>query len=54
MLKEFRVYRWDPEEGGRPRMQSYFVDILKCGPMVRPLPLSYSPSLFFPVKSSLS
>ena len=33
-LKEFRVYRWDPEAGGNPRMDTYFVDPDDCGPMV--------------------
>ena len=32
--REFRVYRWDPETGGNPRMDTYFVDIGDCGPMV--------------------
>jgi succinate dehydrogenase / fumarate reductase iron-sulfur subunit len=31
---EFRVYRWDPEVGGNPRMDTYFVDTGDCGPMV--------------------
>src|SRR5919106_366018 len=33
-LKEFRVYRWDPEGEGNPRMDTYFVDAGDCGPMV--------------------
>jgi succinate dehydrogenase / fumarate reductase iron-sulfur subunit len=33
-LREFRVYRWDPEAGGNPRMDTYFVDTGDCGPMV--------------------
>jgi succinate dehydrogenase / fumarate reductase iron-sulfur subunit len=33
-LKEFRVYRWDPEAGGNPRTDTFFVDIDDCGPMV--------------------
>jgi succinate dehydrogenase / fumarate reductase iron-sulfur subunit len=33
-LKEFRVYRWDPEGAGNPRMDTYFVDAGDCGPMV--------------------
>ena len=32
--KTFNVYRWDPEEGGNPRMDSYKIDLSKCGPMV--------------------
>ena len=33
-LREFRIYRWDPEAGGNPRMDSYFVDLDDCAPMV--------------------
>jgi succinate dehydrogenase / fumarate reductase iron-sulfur subunit len=33
-LKELRVYRWDPEVGGNPSMDTFFVDIDDCGPMV--------------------
>jgi succinate dehydrogenase / fumarate reductase iron-sulfur subunit len=33
-LKELRVYRWDPEAGGNPRMDTFFVDADECGPMV--------------------
>jgi len=32
--KEFRIYRWDPDEGHNPRVDSYFVDLDNCGPMV--------------------
>jgi succinate dehydrogenase / fumarate reductase iron-sulfur subunit len=32
--REFRVYRWDPDEGGNPRMDSYTIDLDDCGPMV--------------------
>src|SRR5262249_32746319 len=33
-LTEFRIYRWNPDEGGNPRMDTYFVDRDDCGPMV--------------------
>jgi succinate dehydrogenase / fumarate reductase iron-sulfur subunit len=33
-LREFRVYRWDPEDGRKPRIDTYFVDTNDCGPMV--------------------
>jgi succinate dehydrogenase / fumarate reductase, iron-sulfur subunit len=33
-VKEFRIYRYDPEAGGNPRIDSYFVDLANCGPMV--------------------
>jgi len=32
--REFRVYRYDPEGGKNPRIDSYFVDVEDCGPMV--------------------
>ena len=25
-IREFRVYRWNPEDGANPRMDTYFVD----------------------------
>lgn len=28
--REFLVYRWDPESGGKPRYDSYKVDINRC------------------------
>jgi succinate dehydrogenase / fumarate reductase iron-sulfur subunit len=33
-LTEFRIYRWDPDEGGNPRIDVYQVDRDDCGPMV--------------------
>ena len=33
-LTEFRIYRWNPEEGGQPRIDTYFVDRADCGPMI--------------------
>lgn len=33
-LKTFKVYRYDPEAGGNPRWDTYYVDLAKCGPMV--------------------
>ena len=32
--KIFRVYRWDPEKNENPRIDSYEIDLDKCGPMV--------------------
>ncbi len=32
--REFRVYRWDPETGANPRVDTYHVDLDGCGPMV--------------------
>ena len=33
-LKEFRIYRHDPESGDNPRLDTYFVDLDECGPML--------------------
>lgn len=32
--KTFKVYRWDPDGGENPRLDSYEIDLDKCGPMV--------------------
>ena len=32
--RRFKVYRWSPDEGGNPRIDSYDVDMDSCGPMV--------------------
>jgi succinate dehydrogenase / fumarate reductase iron-sulfur subunit len=32
--REFRIYRWNPEDGGNPRMDTFHVDTDDCGPMV--------------------
>ena len=32
--KTFKVYRWDPDGGENPRIDSYTVDLEDCGPMV--------------------
>uniref|UniRef100_A0AAQ5BHC2 Succinate dehydrogenase [ubiquinone] iron-sulfur subunit, mitochondrial n=1 Tax=Homo sapiens TaxID=9606 RepID=A0AAQ5BHC2_HUMAN len=34
-IKKFAIYRWDPDKAGdKPHMQTYEVDLNKCGPMV--------------------
>ncbi|MHA6645726.1 succinate dehydrogenase iron-sulfur subunit [Mesorhizobium sp. A623] len=33
-LKRFRIYRWNPDDGKNPRIDTYEVDLAKCGPMV--------------------
>jgi succinate dehydrogenase / fumarate reductase, iron-sulfur subunit len=33
-VKEFRIYRWDPDTGANPRIDTYYVDRDDCGPMV--------------------
>ncbi len=32
--KAFRVYRWDPDNGENPRLDTYEIDLAECGPMV--------------------
>jgi len=32
--REFRIYRWNPDDDDPPRLDSYFVDADDCGPMV--------------------
>jgi succinate dehydrogenase / fumarate reductase iron-sulfur subunit len=32
--REFRIYRWNPDDGQNPRMDSYNIDLAACGPMV--------------------
>ena len=33
-VRVFRVYRYNPEDGGNPRIDDYHVDLDACGPMV--------------------
>jgi len=33
-LKNFQIYRWDPDSGENPRVDTYQVDVGDCGPMV--------------------
>ncbi|HTN98916.1 MAG TPA: succinate dehydrogenase iron-sulfur subunit [Nordella sp.] len=33
-LKEFRIYRWSPDDHQNPRLDTYQVDMKSCGPMV--------------------
>lgn len=34
-IKKFAIYRWNPDKAGdKPRMQTYEIDLNKCGPMV--------------------
>jgi len=32
--KEFRIYRWNPDDDANPRLDTYWVDTARCGPMV--------------------
>ncbi|XP_048335549.2 succinate dehydrogenase [ubiquinone] iron-sulfur subunit 3, mitochondrial [Ziziphus jujuba] len=35
VLKEFKIYRWNPNHpNNKPYLQSYFLDLSNCGPMV--------------------
>lgn len=33
-MQEFSIYRWSPDDGGKPRYQKYQVDTNACGPMM--------------------
>ena len=33
-VRNFQIYRWDPDEGGNPRIDNYEIDLDACGPMV--------------------
>jgi len=33
-VRTFRVYRWSPDDGENPRVDTYDVDMSTCGPMV--------------------
>jgi succinate dehydrogenase / fumarate reductase iron-sulfur subunit len=33
-VKEFRIYRWNPEDDQNPRVDTFYVDRDDCGPMV--------------------
>jgi len=33
-LREYRIYRWSPDDDENPRIDTYFVDLDECGPMV--------------------
>ncbi len=32
--KAFKIYRWDPDSGQNPRLDTYHVDLDDCGPMI--------------------
>ncbi|MGH6954149.1 MAG: succinate dehydrogenase iron-sulfur subunit [Alphaproteobacteria bacterium] len=34
LARLFQIYRWDPDQGGNPRLDGYEVDMDGCGPMV--------------------
>ncbi|XWS44914.1 hypothetical protein CRYUN_Cryun15aG0090900 [Craigia yunnanensis] len=37
LYKEFRIYRWSPDHptNNKPFLQSYYVDLSNCGPMIK-------------------
>ncbi len=49
--KTFRIYRYDPESGEKPRYDRYTIDLEKCGPMVLDalihIKAQYDPTLTF-------
>src|SRR5580704_16480375 len=32
--REYRIYRWNPDDGRNPRVDTYYVDTNDCGPMI--------------------
>jgi succinate dehydrogenase / fumarate reductase iron-sulfur subunit len=33
-VRDFKIYRWDPDSGQTPRLDTYGIDLDACGPMV--------------------
>ena len=33
-LRKFQIYRWNPDDGKNPSVDTYFVDMDNCGPMI--------------------
>ena len=33
-VRDFKIYRWDPDAGANPRLDTYRIDLDSCGPMV--------------------
>ena len=33
-VRKFQIYRWNPDDGQNPRVDTYFVDMDTCGPMI--------------------
>jgi succinate dehydrogenase / fumarate reductase, iron-sulfur subunit len=31
-VRKFQVYRWNPDDGQNPRVDTYFIDLDSCGP----------------------
>jgi succinate dehydrogenase / fumarate reductase iron-sulfur subunit len=32
--RNFKIYRWNPDDGNNPRLDTYEIDLAECGPMV--------------------
>lgn len=32
--RQFKIYRWHPDDGENPRLDTYWVDLAHCGPMI--------------------
>ena len=33
-VRKFKIYRWNPDDGKNPQVDTYFLDMDKCGPMI--------------------
>ncbi|MGH6991658.1 MAG: 2Fe-2S iron-sulfur cluster-binding protein, partial [Stellaceae bacterium] len=33
-VRQFKIYRYDPDGGGNPRLDTFEIDLDQCGPMV--------------------
>src|ERR1043166_1238576 len=33
-VREFKIYRWSPDDGQNPRIDTFAIDLDQCGPMV--------------------
>src|SRR3546814_10070214 len=33
-VREFKIYRWSPDDDENPRLDTYEIDLDRCGPMV--------------------
>ncbi|MFV0359518.1 succinate dehydrogenase iron-sulfur subunit [Tropicimonas sp.] len=33
-VRKFQIYRWNPDDGKNPQIDTYFIDLDKCGPMI--------------------
>ena len=33
-IRKFKIYRWSPDDNDNPRVDTYFVDLDTCGPMI--------------------